>query len=218
MEAIVTPLLILHIGGGAIGLISGTVNLVRRKGDKPHALVGKLFVNAMMVAGFSAVALSLINPNYFLTIVGLFTIYMVGTGFRYIRLRLDGADNDPKTLDWALTYCMGLTGLLFLVLGASALLKGTTFGIVYMVFGLIGLLFVRTDLANYRGKAKERNYWLLAHLQRMTGGYIAALTAFLVVNASHFPSFIPGILLWLLPTMVLTPLIIIWSRKYRQGA
>jgi uncharacterized membrane protein len=95
MESIYTPLLILHITAGAIGLITGTVNLARRKGDKPHKLWGLVFFYAMMATGFSAIVLSLINPNHFLTIVGVFTIYMVGTGFRYIRLRLAGVDNDP---------------------------------------------------------------------------------------------------------------------------
>jgi uncharacterized membrane protein len=216
MESITTPLLILHITGGALGLICGTINLLRRKGDKLHRLAGKIFVNAMLLAGFSAIALSILNPNYFLTIVGVFTLYMIGTGYRYILLRLRDIDNDPKVLDRLLTYGMGLAGVLFVALGTKALTDGNTFGIVYIVFGLIGLLFVRTDLINYRGQSKERNYWLLAHLQRMTGGYIAALTAFLVVNSDSLPSFIPSIAYWLLPTAVLTPLIVRWSRQYRQ--
>jgi len=214
MEALVSSLLILHITAGAIGLISGTINIARRKGDRLHKVIGIIFFYAMMVVGFSAIVLSLFNPNHFLTIVGVFTIYMVGTGFRYIQLRLAGVDNDPKALDWVMTYGMGLAGVLFLALGINALIQGNTFGIVYIVFGSISLLFVRTDLANYRGKAKARNYWLLAHLQRMIGGYIAALTAFLVVNVDNFPPILPGVVYWFLPTVVLTPLIILWSRKY----
>jgi uncharacterized membrane protein YbaN (DUF454 family) len=48
----------------------------------------------------------------------------------------------------------------------------------------------------------------------MTGGFIAALTAFLVVNAKYFPEQIPGFVYWLLPTIIFTPLIITWSSKY----
>jgi hypothetical protein len=43
----------------------------------------------------------------------------------------------------------------------------------------------------------------------MCGAYIASLTAFLVVNVKILPSLI----VWLLPTMVITPLIFIWSKK-----
>ncbi|MDZ4746997.1 MAG: hypothetical protein SH808_00805 [Saprospiraceae bacterium] len=214
MDTLFTFFLIVHIVNGATGLIAGTINLIRRKGDLWHKRIGVVFAYSMNIAGISAIVLSILNPNYFLTIVGVFTIYMVSTAYRYIRLRLTEIDNDPKNFDWFLTVCMGIAGLLFVGLGALTLFKANTFGIVYIVFGCIGLLFVRADIKNYRGKARQRNYWLLAHLQRMTGGYIAALTAFLVVNADNFPSIIPGLVLWLLPTAVLTPLIIIWSRKY----
>ena len=54
---------------------------------------------------------------------------------------------------------------------------------------------------------------MLAHLQRMTGSYIAACTAFLVVNLDKVKIPIPPVIAWLLPTMILTPLIIKWSRE-----
>jgi hypothetical protein len=60
-----------------------------------------------------------------------------------------------------------------------------------------------------------KNYWLLAHLQRMTGGYIAATTAFLVVNAQYSPVVLPSVVVWLLPTVILTPLTIAFSKKYK---
>lgn len=217
MDQLFTFILIIHIVSGGTGLSTGTINLIRRKGDALHNRIGRIFTYAMISAGASAIVLSLMHPNYFLFIVGVFTLYMVSTGYRYIRLRLEGIDNDPKALDWVLTGSMAIAGIGFLFFGAWQLYKGVNFGIVMLVFGLIGMLFVRQDLKNYRGKSEVRNYWLLAHLQRMTGGYIAALTAFLVVNMDRLPSFIPGILFWLLPTAVLTPMIIFWSRKYRQG-
>jgi uncharacterized membrane protein len=216
MDTLFTFFLILHIANGSTGLITGTINLFRRKGDTLHKRLGVVFTVAMLLAGSSAIILSILHPNLFLAIVGVFTIYMVGTAFRYIRLRLTEVDNDPGALDWLLTIGMGTAGIAFLFLGGKALYSGNTFGIVYIVFGFIGLLFVNGDLKNYSGKSRHRNYWLLAHLQRMTGGYIAAFTAFLVVNADRFPTVVPGVVFWLLPTIVLTPLIIFWSRKYQQ--
>lgn len=217
MDQLFTAILILHIVSGGTGLITGTINLIRRKGDKLHNQIGLGFTYAMISAGASAIVLSMMHPNYFLFIVGVFTLYMVSTGYRYIRLRLEGIDNGPKTLDWVLTGSMGIAGICFILFGGWQLYMKSNFGTVLLVFGAIGILMVRSDLNNYKGKAAERNYWLLAHLQRMTGAYIASLTAFLVVNMDRLPSFIPGILFWLLPTAVLTPMIIFWSRKYRQG-
>ena len=170
MQTLFQIFLVLHITGGAVGLLSGTINIIRKKGDKKHKLIGKFFLYGMLLAGFSALVLSVLHPNYFLFIVGVFTLYI------------------------------------------KLFLQQEKFGIVFVVFGFISLRFVYTDWQNYTGKAKEKNYWLLAHLQRMTGAYIASLTAFLVVN-----KILPGIIVWLLPTVILTPLIIVWTRKYRVG-
>ena len=215
MDIVFKIFLTLHIIGGAVGLLTGTFNLVRRKGDGRHRLVGKIFAYAMLTAGFSSLVLSALHPNYFLFMIGVFTIYLVGTGSRYVHLKMLGRDQKPTTLDWLLTTGMLVAGLLFIGLGIRHVLAQNNFGIVFIVFGVLGLRFVKTDFTNYKGTPKEKNYWMLAHLQRMTGGYIAALTAFLVVNAKYSPIDFPPILVWLLPTVILTPLIISWSRKYK---
>ncbi len=214
MEQLHHVLLILHIIAGAIGLCAGTINLIQQKSGQRHRVVGTIFFYAMLLVGFSAIVLAYIHPNSFLLIVGIFTIYMVGTGYRYARLRKRGKEVVPELVDWILGIGMGLTGIVFIATGAIPLFKGHFFGIVYLVFGLISLLFVRADVVNFRGKSSFINYWQTTHLQRMIGAYIASLTAFLVVNYAIFPAFFPGWLFWLLPSIILTPLIIIWSNKY----
>ncbi|HSF88523.1 MAG TPA: hypothetical protein VLA46_03845, partial [Saprospiraceae bacterium] len=79
MDSLFTFLLIVHIVNGATGLIAGTINLIRRKGDLLHKRIGLVFTYAMILAGSSAIVLSVFRPNYFLTIVGVFTVYMVST-------------------------------------------------------------------------------------------------------------------------------------------
>jgi hypothetical protein len=104
--------------------------------------------------------------------------------------------------------------LLFVGMGILLVLKSNLFGLVFITFGSLSLLFVSQDFKNYTNKTMVKNYWLIGHLQRMIGCFIAALTAFLVVNAKYLPEQIPGFLYWLLPTIILTPLIVKWSRKY----
>lgn len=215
MDNLFKIFLTLHIIGGSVGLFTGTINLVRKKGDKNHKLIGKIFAYSMLTAGISSFVLSILHVNYFLFMIGVFTIYLVGTGYRYIYLKMLGSDQRPKILDWAITIGMLLVGLLFIRLGIRHLLAHNNFGIVFIVFGTLGLRSAKTDFDNYRGKLREKNYWLLAHLQRMTGGYIAAITAFLVVNAKYSPVVLPSVLVWLLPTVILTPLIISWTKKYK---
>jgi hypothetical protein len=209
MEILFKILLLLHIFGGGVGLLSGTINIIRKKGDKKHKLTGKFFLYGMMLSGVSALALSVMHPNYFLFIVGIFTLYMVSTGERYLFLKQLLNGQSPIFLDWILAGSMLVFGIAFIVFGIKIYLQQEKFGLVFLVFGYISLRFVYSDWQNYTGKAKHKNYWLLAHLQRMTGAYIASLTAFLVVN-----KLLPRIIIWLLPTILLTPLIFIWSRKY----
>ena len=214
MDNLFKIVLAIHILGGGIGLTAGTVNMFRPKGDRIHKLAGKFFLYGMLAAGSAALFLSAMHTNYFLFITGVFTIYMVGTGDRYLLRRGTAENLKPGLIDWALTVGMLLFGLGFIGFGIYKLIEGNTFGLVFGVFGFISLSMVRGDIKNYTQPPVYKNNWLLVHLQRMTGAYIAATTAFLVVNLPHvLPpalNFIP----WLLPTAIITPLIFKWSNKY----
>lgn len=206
--------LVLHIIGGSLGLLTGLLNILRKKGDRNHKLVGKVFFISMLTAGISSLILSSLHPNSFLFIVGVFTLYMICSGQRYLKHKQVDKFN-LGFIDWAITICMLIAGLMFVGTGVLGLIKSNLFGIVYIVFGSLGSLFVWQDYNNYTKKSKIKNYWLLAHLQRMIGSFIASLTAFLVVNAKYFPDLIPSYVYWLLPTVIFVPLIIQWSNRYQ---
>lgn len=212
MQFLFTLILILHIASGAVGLITGFVNIIQRKGGRNHILIGNIFTVSMLIMGIASFALARIHPNDFLLIVGIFTVYMIGTGKRYLQNKTE----KPKWLDWILTLGMSIGGGWFIFMGMKALFVQNWFGIVPLVFAYLGLSMVVEDFYNYRGKPKIKNYFLTAHLQRMTGGFIAALTAFLVVNGKYLPSAVPPFVYWLLPTAILVPVIINWSRKHEK--
>ena len=203
-------LLIIHIVGGSTSLLVGLVVLLLRKGDKRHKLLGSIYFYAMLTASLIAIPMSYLHPNYFLFIVSIFTTYMLLTGKRYLYKK---AISNISYADWTLTVAMALFSILFIGFGVYNLLQSNIFGIVSIVFGLIGLLFVFQDTINFRGRSKIKNYFITAHIQRFVGSYIAAITAFLVVNNKILPS----VVAWLIPTLLLVPFIIKWSRKYKIG-
>lgn len=211
MELLFKILLIVHVIAGSIGLVTGTINLIREKGDKVHKRVGQFFLYGMIINGFAGLLMSLIHGNVFLFIVGVFSIYMASTGQRYLSLKGLLKGEKAKTIDWVLSSTMLVFGIGFVIFGAYVLVKGTNFGIVLLVFGSISISMVLQDFKNYKGKNPIKNFWLLVHIQRMIGSYIAASTAFLVVNNT----ILPGIVAWLLPTLILTPLLLNWSKKYK---
>lgn len=206
-------LLFFHVLSGFIGLIIGSTVLLRKKGDAIHKKTGTIFFYSMLTAGASSLTLAIIHPNYFLFIVGVFTLYMLFTGTRYLRFKKNNVK--PNKTDWLITLLMLLTAIIFIVLGVIQLLHQNDFGIVFIVFGLLSMRLLYSDYLNYIGKFKEKNYWLMAHIQRLVGTYIASFTAFLVVNSNYLPNFIPSWLVWIFPTIILTPLILKWSKKYK---
>ena len=201
-------LLILHITGGTISLLLGAFILAKKKGNRLHKLIGQIYFFALLMASLVALPMSYLHTNYFLFIIGVFTSYMLVSGKRYIN---KVEDTPIKLADWLITFLMFVFALFFIGLGGFNIFNANIFGIVLIVFGAIGLLFVYQDYINFTGKSPIKNFGLTTHLQRMIGSYVASVTAFLVVNNT----LLPGIIAWLLPTVIIVPLIVRWTRKYK---
>lgn len=204
-------LLTIHILTGGASLFVGTIIMFVKKGDQRHRYLGIVYFVAMIITGFSAIAMSYLHSNYFLLITGVFTTYMILTGKRYLKIKKIA---DVKLQDWFLAIIMFIFGTAFISYGSYILLSSNTFGIVLLVFGIISWSFAYQDFTNFKGNSNIKNFWITTHIQRMTGSYIAATTAFLVVNNTV----LPDIVAWLLPTLVLIPFIIAWRKKYQVMA
>ena len=210
MDLLFKIFLMIHVAGGSVGMLAGTYVMFAKKGDKTHKKVGKLFAISMLGAGFCSLVLAALHHSNFLFAVGIFTIYMTGTAWRYLHLKKLADGQKPQTIDWLLVGFMFVGSLWFVKMGVESLLDKEYFGAIVLVFAWRGFSFVRQDYRTFNGQITAKNYWLLFHLQRMTGAYIASMTAFLVVNSPDRLSFIP----WLLPSVVVVPFIVKWSKKY----
>jgi uncharacterized membrane protein len=207
--SIFQALLYLHIAGGIISLILGLVIILLQKGDKRHKLLGNIYFYSMLGSACIAIPMTYLHPNLFLFIVSVFTIYMLVTGKRYLKIK---SGEHVQTFDWIMTGIMAAFGLAFLSYGLYLLLKGVTFGVVLLVFGAVSELFVYADYKNFNGRSPVKNFYLTTHFQRFMGSYIASVTAFIVVNNT----LLPDIVAWLIPTVCLVPLISIWTKKYQK--
>jgi hypothetical protein len=85
-------------------------------------------------------------------------------------------------------------------------------GITGIVFGLIGSSFLFQDVRNFISPPKEKMHWWFTHIGSMGGSYVAAVTAFVVVNI-QLPQY--GWVLWVLPTAIGTAIIAQTIRKYK---
>ena len=204
METLHTLALVLHIAAGFTALLMGTAIMFLRKGGPVHRKAGRIFFVSLIAVSFSAFTLSLIRPNPFLFMIGAFTLYQGLSGYRSVKYRMEHT---------------GLWDILITLLGAvNAVAMCLSGQVVLMVFGGISAYLVYGDIRLYaltlRNLPVPRMKWLQRHIGHMIGSYIATITAFLVVN---FSSSSLGMFVWFAPTVVLVPLIFVWTRKYAGG-
>jgi len=210
MATLETWTLWIHIAAGAVALLAGVAAMGTEKGGLRHRQVGKAFVAAMGVVVATTLALLAFDPTpfrVFLALVAVFSGYLAFSGYRVLS-RKRPADG-PATVDWAAAGSVVLACLALGGWGVARLLGGSTFGLVLVVFGGIGLAFGGTDVRTFRAGGDGHSEWLVTHLQRMLGAFIATVTA---VTAVNFASL--GVVAWLAPTVLISPLIAYWSKKY----
>lgn len=209
MEAAIQVLIYIHAAFGGIALLTGLVAVIARKGKTIHKRFGLLFYYAMILSGLSAMLIAVL-PNHespFLFAVGIFSLYFVLTGYRALRFKRKIPD---LKLDKAISVFMLLTGVLMIFL---PLILTRSINIILVVFGLLGIIFSTQDLRLFKNPKRLRSIWLRLHLGRMLGGYIAASTAFVVVN-----QFFPSIYGWFIPGIIGGFVIWYWIKKVQRKA
>jgi uncharacterized membrane protein len=77
---------ILHVGAGMIGLASGTVALIARKGGHLHRRAGTVFIAAMVVMAIFAGYLAVAVPDQLVNLfIATFTSYLLATAWMTVR-------------------------------------------------------------------------------------------------------------------------------------
>jgi hypothetical protein len=156
------------------------------------------------------------RPNYEIFIpIAIISFYQAATGYRILFIKTLNKGQNPSFKDWTLTISMLLTSFIFVFLGVINLSSDVFYSIVLFSFSTIGLYCCGVDLYNYIKKPTNRLYWLFIHIFRMSHGFIAALTAFLVNNSKLFP-FLPQVLLLIIPIAIGQPIISLTIWYYRN--
>ncbi len=197
-------LIVVHAALGGISLAAGLIALSVKKGGKIHVLAGRVFFWSLLTSAFAAIAITLFpgHSNAFLFSIGVFSSYLIGTGYRATRLKRKDVS---LGLDYALSLLMSGCGIGMIV---APLISSGVVNVVLAIFGGIGIAFAVVDMLNFRNPAVLRKKWLGMHLSKMVSGYIAAVTAFIVVN-----QFFTVWIAWLGPSVIGTAFIVYWMRR-----
>lgn len=83
--------LVVHIGAGAVALVSGTVAAIARKGGRLHRNAGNLFFIAMLTMAVFAAWLAVAVPEQLVNVfISAFTAYLVATAWMTVRRKRGG--------------------------------------------------------------------------------------------------------------------------------
>ena len=198
-------LLILHILSGAIALFSAALALSTEKGKKFHVLSGKSYFWAMVLIFLTAIPMSILKSNVFLFLIAIFSFYLAFSGKRFARNR----KGIPARLDLIAVNFMFLSGAGMWILAIIFFINNDSQFITLIVFGFLALSLGYGDFQTFKNQTATGKERIAKHLTNMMGGTIAVVTAVLVVNPPADPEWV----WWILPTVLITPVISWWNKK-----
>jgi hypothetical protein len=224
-----SPILVLHICAGTVGLLSGTAAMFFRKGSRRHIQAGKVFVASMLIMALGATYLGIVKNQPSNIGGGIITFYLIGTGWLTARRR----DGEVSRMDWVALLIPLTLGILIWVNGIQVLRSGATsqngvpVGMSFFM-GSICLLAAGGDIRTLLRGGVFGVQRIARHLWRMCFGlFIAAGSFFMgpsnrplrllsaVGVGQHLPSGLFSTGLYLFLTIFPLVLLIFWIVRVR---
>jgi hypothetical protein len=179
-----SPVLVVHICGGTLGLLSGTAAILFRKGSFRHVLAGKIFVVSMLIMAVGAVYVAIERNQPSNIGGGIFTFYLILTAWLTARRppgKTSRFDWLPMLVPFALGVLTWIAGIRILRSGATSE-NGVPVGMTFFT-GTVMLLAAVGDVRMLLGGGLVETRRIARHLWRMCFGlFIASGSFFLGPN------------------------------------
>src|SRR5580698_5087945 len=174
-----SPILLVHICAGSLGLLSGTAAIVFRKGSPRHVLAGRVFVASMLTMAVGATYLAIVKHQPSNIGGGILTFYLIGTAWLTARRR----DGETSRFDWvalliplAIGVLTWMNGVKVVRSGASSQ-DGVPVGMSFFM-GSVCLLAAAGDVRMLVGRGVSGAKRIARHLWRMCFGLFIAAGSF----------------------------------------
>ena len=183
-----SAILVFHISGGLVGLLSGAAAMFLRKGARAHGIAGDVFVISMLCMAGAGVSLAVMKSQPGNILGGMLTIYLVATAWMTARRR----ERATSIFDWA--------GLL-IVLGIAT--ANLTFGIQaafsptglrydyppgpYFFLGSIAVMALGGDIRMLVRNGVSGTPRIARHLWRMCFALFIASSSLFLARQHLFP-------------------------------
>jgi hypothetical protein len=211
-----TPLLVLHISAGIVGLLSGTAAMIFRKGSRRHGQAGEVFVVSMLTMAACAVWLAILKHQPGNLVGGVFTLYLVATAWMTARRR----DGSTSPIDWIALVVPLLGGTELWISGVDLTRRhitatdGVPVGMRFFM-GSVMLLAAAGDLRMLIGGEMVGGRRIVRHLWRMCFGLFIAMGSFFLGQQQVFPTFLRQSNVLFVPAILPLLLMIFWLVRVR---
>jgi uncharacterized membrane protein len=218
IHALAAAALFVHVGGGIVGILSGTAAISFRKGGQLHRWAGEVFVVAMLTMGAVGAAMAVVLSEWTNVMGGTFTFYLIASAWATVHRR-DGGAGAFEAAAMMAAVCAALAGLWFAWLGAhrpDGLIDGQPWQPA-VVFAVIAALAATMDFRVLRHGGIAGVPRLARHLWRMCLGLFIAASSFFLGQQQVMPAFIQGSPLLLVLAFAPLPLLIFWLVRVRTA-
>jgi uncharacterized membrane protein len=211
-----SPILLIHICAGTLGMLSGFVAVFLRKGSRRHGVAGNVFVVSMLSLSATGVYLATLKSQPGNILGGALTFYLVATAWMTAR-RKEAATG---IFDWVALLVVSTLGVVEVTFGTEAAMSatGVKFGYPpgpYFVFGGVALLATVGDIRMLVHGGVSGAQRIGRHLWRMCFGLFVAAASIFLARPHLFPAiFRKTGLLFLLSFLPLI-LMIYWMLRVR---
>ena len=215
-----SPILILHISAGILGMMSGTAAISFRKGSPRHALAGRVFVTSMLTMAAAAVYLAIVKHQPNNLGGGILTCYLILTAWLTARRR----DGETSKYDWSALLIPLAIGVLGWSNGVHAFFSetGSKYGVpagMHLFMGTVCLLAAAGDVRMLLRGGVFGTQRVVRHLWRMCFGlFIATGSFFLGQAVKVFPFLANQIDLLIIAAVLPLLLLIFWLLRVRFSA
>jgi uncharacterized membrane protein len=213
MENIYIAVRYIHIAAGIIAFFVAPIAMIAKKGSSTHIFWGNIYFWGMIVVAFTAVPMSIYNPNLFLFLISIFSLHLSLSGYRASVVRKAKNIHKGKLIDKSIDGASLFVYLLLIGWGVHTALNtaDVAFGYIAIVFGIVGIRFSISQLYKLYRPSTNKMSWWFDHMNGMLGSYIATVSAFSAVNFQ----FLPPVIRWLWPTIIGTIGVSIWVSYYK---
>jgi len=203
--------LLFHITGATIGLLSGFLALLFRKGSGRHGAAGTVFVASMLGMCIGAIDLAIVKYQPTNLLMAVFTSYLVLTGWMIARRR----DGKAQLIDWWAAIVPFGYAATFMNWGVHALLTPTKTlhhypAAIYFFFAPIGFAFAASDLRMIGRGGVFGAQRIARHLLRMGTALLIASFSFYPGQAKVFPKALRATNLLYVPDVLVAGALIFW--------